>query len=350
MIGGRAPHMIAPAMFRSDQGTHMIRLAALLLAVCPQAACSRGAVPTSAGPVVEEHFSDPVAVVNGLAIYESTYEQILIAMRDKIPENHPDGVEQYLGAKFKALEKAIDEELLYQEAIRRGYGISEAEARELFDERARNAGGEEAYLRGALVQRLSKSEVLQNINRSESIKKFVQREIEAGISATEDQVRAFYDARPDLFTPDPWVELGQIFVSAPIGRPVPERSEALSRISAALEQLHKGRSFESVAQDVSEEAAAEFGGKLGLFKKGNLPPVLDRAAFSLVEGGVTGIVESDVGYHILKVYGRKGGRLAPYIEVKEKVREELLKKIRADRLISLIATLKESAKIERLIT
>jgi parvulin-like peptidyl-prolyl isomerase len=60
-------------------------------------------------------------------------------------------------------------------------------------------------------------------------------------------------------------------------------------------------------------------------------------------------VETPKGYHVLKVYERKGGKVAPYEDVKEAVLEVLLKKKRADRLITLLADLRENATLERLI-
>lgn len=330
------------------------RLSLLILAggvsLCAVPACSKETAPAAAAEIVEEHFTDPIAVVNGLAIYESTYEQILVSMRDKIPENHPNGVEKYLAAKYDALEKAIDEELLFQEAVRRGHALPEDRVMKIFEEQARRAGGEEPYLQGALLHHLSKSEILQNIRKTAAIKKLVEEEIEKGLRASESEIRAFYDARPDLYTPDPWVSLGQIFVSAPIEEPAETRSRALSRISAALGELHGGRSFESVAREYSEDQAAESGGRLGLFKKGNLIPEVDKVAFSLQENTVSGIIESDMGYHIIRIYERKGGQLEPYDKVKDRVRDDLIKKMRADKLNALVASLRESAEIERLLT
>ena len=107
--------------------------------------------------------------------------------------------------------------------------------------------------------------------------------------------------------------------------------------------------FERVAAALSQEPAAELGGMLGYFKRGNLPQELDRAAFDLAAGQISGIVETDRGYHILKVYERKGGKVEPFEDVNERVLEVLIQKKRSDRLNRLLQGLRENAQVERLI-
>src|SRR5207247_1069847 len=75
-------------------------------------------VLTVAGPA--EQLAPPVAVVNGVTICRVTYEGILDALREHIPPGDPDSVERYIGARDLALEKAIDEELLFQHAVKKG--------------------------------------------------------------------------------------------------------------------------------------------------------------------------------------------------------------------------------------
>lgn len=325
-------------------------LAGILFALAGLAACREGVPSVSTEDVAEEHLTAPVALVNGAPVYESTYETILVAMRERIPEDHPDSIELYIGAKYRALEKAIDEELLLQEAVRRGYEPSRDEIGRLYREQVEKIGSEEEYLAGARLRRLSKSEVLEAVRREVALGRFVSGEIESGLTATESEARAFYDVSPDLFTPETWIRVAQISVVAPLDLPLERRAEALSRLSVALERLEQGESFETLAREISEDGSARGGGMLGYVRKGDLREELDRVAFTLGPGEVSEIIDSIVGYHLLKVYERTGGTVRPFEEVKEEAREKLLARMRSEKLRELIETLREEAEIERLMT
>ncbi len=327
-------------------------VAALPLGACgptgepaPDGASSSPGVSIEGVP--EEHLSAPIAVVNGVTIYEATYDEMLDIVRQQIPEDDPDKVERFLAARMKALEKAIDEELLFQEAVRRGYDPPAGHVMQLFTERAQTAGSEGKLLAEGRRRRHSKSEILYACRRQLALERFVKAEVEASLTAIDDEVRAFYETRPELFTPDPWVRVGQIFVEAPRSWPQERRAAALTKLGQALEKLHQGRSFESLAREYSEDQAGPEGGSLGYFKRGNLPDALDRAAFALKPGQVSDIVEGEDGYHLLKVYEIKGGRLEPFDKVRDDARQRLLSKKRADALNAILSRLKGPAQIER---
>jgi parvulin-like peptidyl-prolyl isomerase len=333
---------------------------ASLLLLWP-AGCGRQGAPTVAGdanapgapaPVSlkapDEHITAPIAVVNGTTVYASTYEEILEALREKIPSGDPDSVERYIGAKTLALQKAIDEELLYQEAVRTGHDPSDFELAQIYGDKVREVGTEANLLAVARNRKLSKSELLHSYRRAIAIDRFVKTDIESKLSATDEEVRAFYEMHPELFTPDTWLKVGQIFVGAPVELPAKKRAEALARIQGALEKMRQGRSFESLARDISEDGAGPEGGMIGFVKRGGLEDKLDRAVFVLKPGQVTGIVETDKGYHIMKVYESKGGTLESFDTVKDQVRQKLLTKKRGEALSGLISRLEGAAKIERL--
>jgi hypothetical protein len=330
----------------------------LLAAVFLAAGCGtqKEGPPPEAAPaqvdfenVPEEHYSPPMARVNGVTIYRATYDEILDILRQQIEAGDPDSVERYISATDGAYQKAIEEELLFQEAVKKGYDPKPEEIRSVYMARVGRAGSEAKLLELVGQRRLSKSEVLYDIRRTIALDRFVKQEIEPMISVSDDEVRGYYDSRPDLFTPDAWLKLGQIYVAAPMDMPEARREASLSKITGSLEKIRGGKSFESVAREDSEDPSGPAnGGLMGLFKKGNLPEALDRAAYSLKVGQISDIVQSDNGYHLLKLYEIQGGRLEPFDKVKDLARERLFRKKRGDLLSGITSSLKESASIERL--
>lgn len=81
--------------------------------------------------------------------------------------------------------------------------------------------------------------------------------------------------------------------------------EAKNKISGALEELKKGGKFESVAGKYSEGESAKNGGDLGWFGASEMLPELAVSVFGLKNGEQSEILESSLGYHIIKVEGRK---------------------------------------------
>ncbi len=101
------------------------------------------------------------------------------------------------------------------------------------------------------------------------------------------------------------------------------------KIQKAIERL-KSESFAVVAKDLSEDpGSASKGGDLGFFKRGQMVKAFEEVAFSLEKGKVSSIVESDFGYHIIKVEDKKDKYVKPLKEVELLVASDLL---RASRL------------------
>ncbi len=316
----------------------------------PEASKEGGLPDVQIDDVKEEHFTDPVAVVNGVLIYRATYEEILTFLRDQIETGSKGSVEKYLRARDDALERAIDMELLFQEAVRRGYDLDPEELRTEYARRVAKGGSEEAYLAGARGHFLTKSEVLVGIRRELAVAKYLKETIESRISVTDAEVREYYEKHPGAFTTERSVNLGSIFVDAPQGSSRDARASALTRISQALERLKHGEPFEKVAKEISQDGVAHLGGRLGVVKRESLPEPLDEAAFSLNEGEISGILESEDGYHLLRIYEKIGGDAEPFEKVAEEARSLLLTRRKNQKMIGVVGELHRTATIVRQLT
>ncbi len=79
------------------------------------------------------------------------------------------------------------------------------------------------------------------------------------------------------------------------------RDEALARAEKVLELVNRpGVDFATVARKHSEEGSSSRGGRIGLFTRGKLLPEFEKAAFKLRIGEMSGIVETEHGFHIIK--------------------------------------------------
>jgi parvulin-like peptidyl-prolyl isomerase len=89
------------------------------------------------------------------------------------------------------------------------------------------------------------------------------------------------------------------------------------KIEEILSEATSGGDFALLAQQHSEGPSSVRGGDLGFFRRGEMVPPFDSAAFALEVGDISGVVETRFGYHIIKVEERRDGRILDFDEVKD---------------------------------
>lgn len=148
---------------------------------------------------------------------------------------------------------------------------------------------------------------------------FVQRQVQdaAPVEVSDEELHAaFEDARPNLTQRPRLVSFSQVVLA-----PSPSDSaKQLARVKARaiLDSIKGGADFATMAERYSEDpGSAENGGDLGWFRRGQMMREFEDAAFSLPDGAVSDLVETEFGYHIIKVErSRAGERRARHILIR----------------------------------
>jgi peptidyl-prolyl cis-trans isomerase C len=145
------------------------------------------------------------------------------------------------------------------------------------------------------------------------IERLIAREVNRRVSVSPVEVRRYYQEHGQEFEKPEQVRVRQIVV------------DTESDARKALQLLHSGVDFGSVARQKSTAPEAERGGDLGYFAMGDMPAEFN-VVFRLQKGERSGIVKSPYGYHIFKLEDRrKAGRLSleeASREITEKMRRE----------------------------
>jgi len=122
--------------------------------------------------------------------------------------------------------------------------------------------------------------------------------------------------------------------------PLDAKPEEVAKVKAAMEKVLKeargGADFAKLAKKHSEDGTRDKGGDLGTFRREDMVPEFSEAAFALPPGGISDLVRTNFGFHIIKVFKNNPGIRKPLAEVKPKILQTLRSK-RAERTLSLEA-------------
>ncbi|MBI3606634.1 MAG: peptidylprolyl isomerase [Nitrospirae bacterium] len=263
-----------------------------------------------------------VAVVNEELITASEVDAARQASAiDLLSDVLPSGVKSAEPPAFAdMIEALIDQHLLLQEAHTLGLSATEQEAASAFA-----AVAEQRHLPPAAQS--PSPDVLHRLQDQLAIVKLVNREVRSKILISSADIDAYYREHPDQFAQPPRVRISQIFLKAPEGSAdLAERHTQSETLRAALEG---GAEFGELARANSNGAEAAKGGDLGYFHRGDLLPALDREIEALAEGQISPVIQTPLGFHIIKVSERQVGRVKPLEEVKTDV-EEMVYREQAD--------------------
>ena len=81
------------------------------------------------------------------------------------------------------------------------------------------------------------------------------------------------------------------------------KQQAQTEITAIEQRIAAGEDFAALARQHSDCPSGKSGGDLGMFGKGQMVAAFEQAAFGLPVGQVSGVVETDFGYHLIQRTG-----------------------------------------------
>jgi peptidyl-prolyl cis-trans isomerase C len=241
---------------------------------------------------------------------------------------------------------ALTYRLLVQEARQRKLVASEQEVNARIAEVRQQFPSEQAFTE-ALQQRNMDVKQLTSDTRSDlTVGKLVDAEAAAVPGASEQETRAFYDQNPEQFKQPEMVRASHILARVEPNATAESKGQIRSKMDGILKQLRGGADFAELARKHSEDGSAENGGDLSYFGPGQMVPAFEEAAFALKSGQTSGLVETQFGYHIIKVTDRRPGRTVPYDEVRPKIAEYLQQEQQREKADALVSRLRAKAKIE----
>ncbi len=141
----------------------------------------------------------------------------------------------------------------------------------------------------------------------------------------EAEVKAWYDSHKERYQQAEERRASHILLMANASAPEAEKAKAKARAEEVLKEIERSPGkFAELAKKVSQDpGSAEKGGDLGFFGRGMMVKAFEDTVFKQKEGEVSGLVQSEFGYHIIKLTGVKGGKQRSMEEARPEIEGEL---------------------------
>ena len=264
-----------------------------------------------------------VAVVGEFVILQSDIESLKL-------QNKAQGISLPGDEKCAILENFLSEKLLLNQAKIDSIEISESSVEMELDNRLSYfismIGSPEALEEYFGKSILEIKEDMRSAVRDASITRQMQSTITGDVTVTPSEIKEYYNGLSKDSVPyiDSKVQLSQIIQYPPVDE------AAIFEVKQTLLDLRRrildGDKFTTLAVLYSEGPSASKGGEIGFMGKGELDAEYAKAAFSLKAGGVSTIVESSFGYHIIQLIERREERVnTRHILMKPNVKPEAIR-------------------------
>jgi len=341
---------------------HQLPICALVLVVmsaasaqvashAPTAVAKTTAPQMAPAQVPPPQVSDkPVARVNGAMLTDRDLLREMYAIFPYARQHNGFPKAQEAAIRQGALEMIIFEELVYQEAVRRKLTIpaeklnrAEAEFRKQF-----NSPDEyQQYLQSEMHG--SPQKVREGIKRSLLIEQVLKTEVEDRSAVSVAELKAYYEKNAAKYTQPESFTFQSVSIVPPL-KPTPAQAkEAQKAAEDALRQAKATKSYQDfglLAEKISQDDFRVNMGDHKVIGRDKLPPQVLKALAAIQPGQITGLIQIESAYTIIRLNAHTAAHKQSLEEVKSDLKVELQKE-KYERLRSGLAKqLRAKAKIE----
>ena len=266
--------------------------------------------------------SEYAAIVNGEEIPLERYTRAVEAAKKDLLEQRQVLTTLESPASLEAmdekiieiavLDQLIDSILVSQGIEKEGIIVTEVDIREKIEELKKGFPSPQQFHRSVAGQKMTIEDLKISIKRQLTVDK-IKEKLKENILVLDEEIEEFYDRNVDIFVQKEKVNLRHIFVSSMEGA------------EAVLKRLNAGDDFASIAKEVSLDLVTkDLGGDMGFVEKDEIDGALAEIAFILKPGHVSPIIETDYGFHIVKVEDRISSKRTTVSKARKSIERFLL--------------------------
>ncbi|HJU55076.1 MAG TPA: peptidylprolyl isomerase [Pyrinomonadaceae bacterium] len=350
-----------PGLFRQKRHARVALVLSLIFSGCAAGTSSQSNANSNSIPAV-------VATVNNREIPTRLYEMYLKNGREELgldpaTEEGRGKIEQL---KEGIVSELIDRTLIMDEAERRGLSIPPQKMEAAIARTVQQFGGDEKYDAYLAAHRLKRDEYLEVV-KMELYGELLRAELNKKLSVADDEIKKYYEAHKaePIFQQPERVTAAHILIAArpnlisqqferdkhlsgeALAAAVREEVARRRRLAEELRvKASRGADFAGLARQYSEDPSSrEQGGDLGTFARGTHTRAFDEAAFALKPGQLSGVVQTEYGFHVIKVNAKEAARALTLAEATPEIRRRLLADLEATKLTETLKEMRRKAKV-----
>jgi peptidyl-prolyl cis-trans isomerase C len=306
---------------------------AVLIGVMAATVFGQASKPATASAAADE----AAVIVNGRPIMESQIDDVIGNGRQMSKEQLAEMRQRFKANMPRLIDYLIDNELVAQAAKKADVTVSDKELDDDINQqlndflKSKNQDREEYGKQ--LKEQTGKSldEFLKERSRTAGFKaaalqsKLVREKFAKDIKVADEDVKSYYDQNKESkYTQQEQVRASHILLATKDAKTDEAKAAQHKKAEEVLAEVKKpGSDFAALAQKYSDCPSKTRGGDLNFFpRKGMMVEPFAEAAFNQKVGEVSGIVETQFGYHIIKTTDRKPGKTSSFDEVKDQIRRE----------------------------
>lgn len=289
---------------------------------------------------------NPVAKVNNTILMEADLEEAL-------NEIMPAGVfhggfssEKRLQYKPRAIEKMIENELFYQEAVEKGLQVDRVLIETRRDITIKRLGGMKRFKAALRRAGISDEEYQGKLEKKQLVEELIKVEIVNRAQTTDAEVGDYYQQNKEKFMRPEARKIRQIQISVEPNATPEEREQKRKRAQEVISRIEAGEDMAAVAWEYSDDKYRVKGGNLGLVHRGRLEPDLEQQVFKLKIDQLSGIIETIYGFHVVRVEEIRNPEQLSLEDISIRVKKELAQKKEEQYRTELIKNLESKAQVE----
>src|SRR5690606_8789813 len=253
-----------------------------------------------------------------------------------------------LDLEREALDALVAEKLLEKQLHALGIDVRPSELKMAIEDVVRQNGlpSEEALKAALQRQGLSWEEYTETLRKQLAHMKLINLRVRSQVKVDEEEVRRRYAEILAGERGEEEIRASHLLVHAPADAPPAALERARKVALELLARARAGESLEELARIPLGDAPQRTAGDLGWFRRGEMLPELEEAAFALQPGQLSEPVRTRFGYHIVLVRERREVPPPDYEEVAARLREALYQEELERQTRRYVESLKKEAVIE----
>ncbi|MBQ6924826.1 MAG: peptidylprolyl isomerase [Kiritimatiellae bacterium] len=236
--------------------------------------------------------------------------------------------------------------LLSAEAAKRGFTATAADIDEAISNAVASLPEDTTFADVLDKMGMTLEEARKEMSEGLTIRKLLE-DVTKDVAVAEEAVAKFYEENAHYFEKPEQIEASHILIKLDAADATNETAKAAAKAKAeALRaQVLAGTNFAELAAIHSDCPSKANGGSLGSFRRGQMVKPFEEAAFALGTNEVSEVVETQFGFHVIKVTGKTSAGKTPLEEVRDQIQEHLSGEQKRDAVEAFVEDLKAKADI-----